>query len=352
MAVEAEGLFLGVGRRAPRRTQHRHRSAGALAPLAALVFIFAALALAGGRWPVLDFYGQLQGQAMVACAFVVLAAIVARRWRRVVVGLACVAALGWSLHPYLALPLRIEPVAGVGAPLRVAWANLHNWSTGGEALTRLLDVEAPDIAVLTELSENHHAAALAATAWGFRTGFPAGSAFDVMLISRARPTDVRFDYAYGVDFPVMEARFCVAERATACLAVVALHAPRPPLPWGAIGVPATRRDGLLALAASMARRRLDARDHVLLLGDFNAVPYSTVFRDMLAASGLTDSAGAPAERPVRPRPTWFSSWPGIGLAIDHALVSPGVRIVERRLGPDIGSDHRPLVLHIRLADGP
>jgi endonuclease/exonuclease/phosphatase (EEP) superfamily protein YafD len=320
--------------------------------MAALSFVFAALALAGSRWPALDFYGQLQGQAAVACAFVTLAAFVARRWSRFIVGLACVAALGWSLHPYLALPPRVEPPAGAGAPLRIVWANLHNWSTGGEALTRLLEVEAPDVAILTELSENHRNAALAATAYDFRSSFPAGSAFDVMLLARMRPAEVRFDYTHGVAFPVMEVRFCANNASTGCLAVVALHAPRPSLPWGAFGVRATQRDELLALAASLARHRLEARDHVLLLGDFNAVPYSTAFRDLLSASGLADSSRAPAERPMRPWPTWFSSWPGIGLAIDHALVSPGVRIVERRLGPDIGSDHRPLVLHVRLADWP
>jgi len=317
-----------------------------------LVFAFAVLALAGGQWPALDFYGQLQGQALVASAFVMLTAFVARRWWRFFVGTAFVAVLGWNLHPYLAMPPRSEPAAGAGAPLRVAWANLHNWSTGGEALTRLLTVEAPDIAILTELSENHRAAALEATAYDFRTSFPAGSAFDVMLMSRVRPTEVRFDYAHGVDYPVMEVRFCAIDGSSACLAVVALHAPRPPLPWGAVGVPATLRDGVLALAASVARRRLEARDHVLLLGDFNATPYSTAFRSVRVTSGLADSAGVSAERPAYPQPTWFSTWPGIGLAIDHALVSPGVRIVERRLGPDIGSDHRPLVLHVRLADGP
>lgn len=310
------------------------------------------LAALGGQWSVLDFYGQLQTQAAICVAMVGVVALVTWRWGRFFCALAGFAALAWMLQPQLALPPRVELPSGAGAPMRIAWANLQNWSTEGAALTRLLEIETPDIAVLTELSENHRAAASAATAYAFRTTFPAGSAYDILMMSRVRPDSVRFDYALGPDMPVMEARFCSTEAATACLVIIALHAPRPPLPWGAIGMPATMRDSLLAVAAGMARRHLEARDHVLLLGDLNATPSSSAFHDVLAASGLADSTDAPSEKPVRPQPTWLSSWPGIGLAIDHALVSPGIRIAERRLGPDIGSDHRPLVLHIRLADQP
>jgi endonuclease/exonuclease/phosphatase (EEP) superfamily protein YafD len=320
--------------------------------MALFVCGLAVLALLGGWWPLLDFYGQLQGQALVATTCVGLVAISLRLWWPFVCSIGCAMVLGWSLLPYLTLPPRIDPVAGAGAPLRIVWANLQNWSTGSDALTRLLDGETPTIAVLTELSAKHRLAVGAATAYPFRTSFPAGSAFDVMLMSRIRPMDIRFDYAYGSAYPVMLARFCAIDGSDACLAIVALHAAHPPLPGGARGMPATQRDGQLMLAAEIARRRLDARDHVLLLGDFNATPYSSAFRGMLAVSGLADSAVTPAERPQRLRSTWFSSWPGVGLPIDNALISPGVRIVERRLGPDVGSDHWPLVLHVRLAEGP
>jgi endonuclease/exonuclease/phosphatase (EEP) superfamily protein YafD len=324
---------------------------GAAGPLVALAFAFAVLALIGAQWSFLDFYGQLQAQALLAAALATAVALVARLFRSAVFGLICAWALATNLVPHLKTPPRVDAVSGASAPLRLTWANMRNWITGAEALTRLLRTETPDIVVLTELTTHHRPAVTAASGYAFHSAFPAGSAFDVLLMSRQRPADLRFDYTFGVEFPVMEARFCSIRRTTACLAIIALHAPRPALPGGLFGEPATRRDGLLALAASMARRRLEAGDHVVLLGDLNATPYSTAFADALADSGLADSGRAPAERPVRPRPTWLSTWPGIGLALDHALISPGVRVIERRLGPHIGSDHRPLVLHVRLVDG-
>ncbi|MCW5569364.1 MAG: endonuclease/exonuclease/phosphatase family protein, partial [Dokdonella sp.] len=277
-----------------------------------MVFAFAVVALVGGQWPALDFYGQLQAQAGLATGVVCLIALSTQRFWSLTFGLVCVLALAVNLQPHLALPARVEPPARAVAPLRIVWANLRNWSTGPEALTKVLDTETPDIAILTELTVHHQPAVRAATAYAFRTSFPAGSAFDVLLMSRTQPADVRFDYTFGSDYPVLEARYCSFAAAGQCLTLVALHAPRPPLPGGMVGEPAKRRDGLLGLAATIARRRVQAGDQVILLGDFNATPYSTAFREVERASGLADSAQAPAEHPVRPRPTWFSTWPGIG----------------------------------------
>ena len=345
-----KGCTLGAGRDRSRRASRRHWAAGAFSQLSLVVCVLAILALAGSWWPLFDFYAQLQMQILVVTTAIMLVAVSVQMWRSFVQSLVCAAALGWSLYPHLAPPPRVEPgvAPGTGAPVRIAWANLRNWVTGGPAVVRLLETETPDIVILTELTERHRAAALTAPGYGFRTPFPAGSAFDLLLMSRVQPTEVRFDYAFGADYPILEARFCAIDGASVCLAIIALHAPRPPLPEAAWGEPANLRDGLLALAATMARRRLVAQDHVLLIGDFNATPYSSVVRDMLARSGLIDTTSAAAENPEQPRPTWLSTWPGVGLPIDNALVSPGLRVVERRLGPNIQSDHRPLVLHLRL----
>jgi endonuclease/exonuclease/phosphatase (EEP) superfamily protein YafD len=44
------------------------------------------------------------------------------------------------------------------------------------------------------------------------------------------------------------------------------------------------------------------------------------------------------------QPTWLSNKPLFMVPIDHVLVSEGINIHKRFTGPDIGSDHRPVIV--------
>lgn len=78
---------------------------------------------------------------------------------------------------------------------------------------------------------------------------------------------------------------------------------------------------------------------VVVAGDFNDTPWSAGFGRFLARSGLRHM-----DRFI---PTFPSGRRGLPqLAIDHVFASPGVSIGEVILGPDVGSDHRPLVATI------
>jgi endonuclease/exonuclease/phosphatase (EEP) superfamily protein YafD len=82
----------------------------------------------------------------------------------------------------------------------------------------------------------------------------------------------------------------------------------------------------------------------IVVGDFNMPAYSTVFRrdwgsltNAFSAKGfgfgftkLTETKGHE-----------------FGARIDHVLVSPPWKCVRAWVGPDIGSDHRPLVVDLR-----
>jgi endonuclease/exonuclease/phosphatase (EEP) superfamily protein YafD len=86
----------------------------------------------------------------------------------------------------------------------------------------------------------------------------------------------------------------------------------------------------------------------ILAGDLNALPWSTTIRQLDRYSGL--------ERVTRFTPSWptpqnfFPVMP-----IDHIYAGCGWRTTSLRRGPDIGSDHYPIVTTLALAscaDGP
>lgn len=48
------------------------------------------------------------------------------------------------------------------------------------------------------------------------------------------------------------------------------------------------------------------------------------------------------------QPTWNARHPWCMIPIDHCLVSEGASIVDRIVAPDVGSDHRPIIVDFRV----
>jgi len=87
----------------------------------------------------------------------------------------------------------------------------------------------------------------------------------------------------------------------------------------------------------------DQEDAVLLLGDLNITPWSPIFKDFLRSTGLRDSREGFGLQPTWP--TWF---PPAWIPIDHGLVSLGLTVHDRWVGPYIGSDHYPVVIDFSI----
>jgi len=112
--------------------------------------------------------------------------------------------------------------------------------------------------------------------------------------------------------------------------VVAVHA-RPP--WN--NARTNERNAAIRQAFAFAA----GSPRSVLVGDFNATPWAPVFGTAETTRGLRRAnCGLPW------RTTWRSAIPGVGLALDQAFLTPAVAVAGCDIGPDIGSDHRPLVL--------
>jgi endonuclease/exonuclease/phosphatase (EEP) superfamily protein YafD len=98
-------------------------------------------------------------------------------------------------------------------------------------------------------------------------------------------------------------------------------------------------------SATTSRWAAAIRGPLVLAGDLNLPAESPIYRacwsgyrDAFAAAGLGFGH------------TWFSSWHG--LRIDHVLAGAGWTVRGCRVGPDVGSDHRPVVAALQRAAGP
>ncbi len=83
---------------------------------------------------------------------------------------------------------------------------------------------------------------------------------------------------------------------------------------------------------------------VLVVGDLNLTPWTSRYQDLLRESGLRDAS---AGRGLTP--TWYR-WPAFpfGLVLDHAWYSTALTCRTRTILPDMGSDHRPVLLEFLL----
>jgi endonuclease/exonuclease/phosphatase (EEP) superfamily protein YafD len=86
---------------------------------------------------------------------------------------------------------------------------------------------------------------------------------------------------------------------------------------------------------------------IICMGDFNTPVWSPFFKRFVAETGLVDASGTHWPATTRffrelDAPTFF------GAPVDHILVSPSIEVKRFEVGPDIGSDHLPLIANLRL----
>jgi endonuclease/exonuclease/phosphatase (EEP) superfamily protein YafD len=93
------------------------------------------------------------------------------------------------------------------------------------------------------------------------------------------------------------------------------------------------RDQQLADVANWVKQ---SENEAIVIGDLNITPWSEGLKALERQTGLVDT---------RLYRGYFATWPCglgvVGIPIDHALVSPSLRVIDRESGfPTIDSDHQ------------
>ncbi|MBV6626701.1 MAG: endonuclease/exonuclease/phosphatase family protein [Rivularia sp. (in: Bacteria)] len=99
-----------------------------------------------------------------------------------------------------------------------------------------------------------------------------------------------------------------------------------------------------ALADWSQKLLQNSEQDLIVIGDFNSTPWYGVFRRLLNKSGLINS-----QRGFGIQTTWHSLLPPVlRISIDNCLHSKSLTTVRRFVGQDIGSDHLPLFVELKL----
>lgn len=336
--------------RAKRSRERRQRDLGALSNVSGVAhlvragaLLLLALSMAGlfsrFGYP-LDILTHFRFHFAVSGVVLALATLMFPSAGRVAL-LAALAATGLNgALVFLALQNPAPRLAG-DAATTVLWAHVDQRDTVLWAAAGLARETAPDVVALTAVPQN---AAL-------ETLFPqtpcierdaSNSRYAVAMLSRG-PCAPRGP-AIGGPWPY------AAQRATlrSDIAVVGVHAPRPIDAQALLGGLSGWRDaGRVRLRDAVITAASDAvwgDPPALLIGDFNAAPWSAVMGRQAEQGLRLVDCGAPW------RSTWPTTAPLAGLPMDQAWVS-GALAARCVIGPSLGARHRPIIVELGPAAG-
>ncbi|HYE19998.1 MAG TPA: endonuclease/exonuclease/phosphatase family protein [Tepidisphaeraceae bacterium] len=328
------------------------RFRAALAWLYALGLVAVALTayLAADRWwPATLLAYAPKWPLLVPLPVLLLLALTARRKRPILLPLA----LAILIAAFGVLGVRVSPTALLrdARPdaFKIVTLNLHRGQTRTADLAALIAADRPDVAVFQGWTDAHLAAVPQADGWHHRSDgalfvasrHPVVDAHDLALDKLpARPPDS------GVGLAV---RYTLDTPAAGRVHVINVHlaSPHAAFDW----LRAHGRAAGPVIDANSARRARESQivaDHaatltgpVIIAGDFNTPPDSTVYRAAWAAfdNAFTEAGSGLGYTYVIRR---------VQLRIDHVLVAGGIITYRCRVERNVGSPHRPLFAELLL----
>jgi endonuclease/exonuclease/phosphatase (EEP) superfamily protein YafD len=273
---------------------------------------------------------------LAVCFFGYAALELAARRHRLAAASIALAAVNAFPALLLFLPATSGAASHAEAPhtarLRILQANILTSNTRSPALLACVAREQPDVIVLQEPDERWlRELAPLTNSYPVFAALPRDDNFGAAIYCKtnALSADI-FQLSDPEGAPSSHARVALAGRT---LTIVGTHtlAPCSDYQWR----------GRNGFTLELAQQLKAVNGPLVVTGDFNNTPWSATYRRFLKASGLHDSAQGRG-----PLPTWPATSPLLRIPLDHCFHSDGVAILARRLGPDIGSDHLPLILDV------
>lgn len=287
------------------------------------------LGLLGRLHWTLDLLSHFRWQYLAVCGVAVLWTLLNRRWWVLMVAVASLGLNGWEFyrvrgasHPAVA--------QGKEKPLRVVSLNVLSSNGNKAGVLDYLRWVDPDIFFLMEVDEAwaRELESLRAT-HPHAEIHPRRDSFGLALLSRVPLSHLQLFQTESSPLPSVLARLSYAGRE---LEILGTH----PIPPMGAAMARMRDDQLRELGVYIAGNPLP----ILVIGDLNATPWSQGIRALQQGNALAWRSAAPAWMPTWRKGSIFA------LPIDHALCTPPLAIMSRKIGPDVGSDHRPQELEI------
>lgn len=157
--------------------------------------------------------------------------------------------------------------------------------------------------------------------------------FGIALFSRIELGNPRIEYFGDAGLPSAAAEFYAGDNE---VSIFATH-PFPPVGRSGVEFRNNQFD-------SIVRNRNSFKESMILLGDLNTTSWSYGFKNLVKGMDLYDS-----RRGYGIGFSWPTTIPVLSVPIDHCLVSKDIEVLKREIGPDLGSDHCPIYIELKIS---
>ncbi len=303
-----------------------------LAPLAVLL-LSAARAIAGS-YP-LELLCHFQFQYFIASLVILLLLLTLRRPRAAILAGAALIVSGAALAPlWFTSPNSARADAEPTKAFRILHANVLSSNQQTAPLFDLIAREQPDLLALHEVNARWiDALAGLADDYPYRDGAQREDDFGILVLSRTPLQEAAVRHFGSSRVPSVTFQIRVHD---VTVQVVATHT-MPPMSAAA----QSARDEHLTRMTDFAKARSEP---LIIVGDLNTTMWAPSHRRLCDELGLTNT-----RQGFGVLPSWPALFPALmRLPIDHCLVGDGITVLDCRLGPDIGSDHLPMIIDLAV----
>ncbi len=308
---------------------------------AGLLLLASVLASTAAGWWLTGVMEHLRLQEALLLGLAVLLAWASGRPRMALLWLG-----GVVLNLIFLLPLYWGggPAPSPGPPLRLVAFNVHITNLQHDRILAWLEGVEADAVVLEEVSTPFLTRVeRESKRWKVSASRGRRDSRGIALLLPVDPAPgVEFENAriihllhFGENPPVVEAHLRWADREVVLYGVHCF--------WPVGRDAAAEQRAEFQALARLLKQSQDGGRSVIVLGDLNTTPWSVPFRSLLRDGVVKDSS-----RGYGLQCSWHGGPGGlVALPIDHALASPDLVAVGRGIGPELGSDHRPLRVEFR-----
>jgi endonuclease/exonuclease/phosphatase (EEP) superfamily protein YafD len=306
---------------------------GVARPIFWPIALCSVLAYFGSWHQVLELLTHFRLQYLLGSLLTLLLYGLAQRRVEILVGLFCVALNAAPIVTWYAPAATVTPENPQA--LRVMVSNVLTKNERYDDVVRYVQSVQPDVLVVMELDPKwQQQLARLRSQLPYNIESPSDDNFGIAIYSRyPLQNPVSRDWADGpYAVPSLTANITVNQKT---VSLVATH-PLPPLKPDYFQY---RNQQMVDMANYVKAQTVPT----IVMGDLNLSMWSPYYQKFVHDTGFKNT-----RQGFGIKPSWPANSPLLLIPIDHCLVNPGIQVVRHQVGPDVGSDHYPLVADLKI----